>query len=381
MAVAHEASTNNTTSGATSMTVAFPATVNSGDDLIISVVIDRDDAAGSTCDNGFTRLEESFNDQGTSSVYAAVFHKIATGSETGNATITFGNSANDGATAVMERYSGSDGSTTPPSSIGNNTASATPSAPGDVLSANTFRVVATVNYDSNGNRYSAVPTGYTLRQDLGNNGSGTGLASADQGITGDAATTYGDEAWTLTAGVNSVCISVALQEAAAGGAITKLVAETVNLQSGTIVSRGLTRLITGTVNISEAILRNLGLTRFAAETSNLVETTANFLGLVRSAAETVNINETLASFKGLLRLVSEVVNINDTALQFKGIVKLVSETINIVDSAVKLVAEAANAGVGWAALTILPKVQFILDYFGSKSIGKININDAGESDI
>jgi len=401
MAIVHQASTNNTVSSGTSMTVAFPATVNADDDLIISVVIDRDDATGSTCDNGFTRLEESFNDQGSSAVYAAVFHKIASGSESGNATITFGNAANDGATAIMERYSGSDGSTTPPSSIGNNVTDTTPNAPGDVLSADDFKILATCNYDSNGNRYSAVPSGYTLRQNLGNNGSGTGIASADIDQTGDASTTYGDETWTLTAGVNSVCISVALKEAAAGGAITKVVDETVNIDHGTLAFRGLTRLVAEAVNISEDSIRLTGLVRLVSETVNIAETVLDLRGLTRSVAETVNIQETVIDARGIIRLVAETVNVVETVINAKGLVRLISETVNIQESAssvtgmIKLVSETVNitesviqivsglvpGAIVWTEFTILPKVQFILDYIGPKITGKFTINNGRESDI
>ena len=211
MPIVHEASTSNSTSGGTSITVPFPATVNANDDLLIFLVMDQKKPDPATIDNGFTSLVQKHYLDGSDSVFAAIFHKIATGSETGDVTITL-DGKDDGAIAAMERYSGSDGGT-PTTSISAGLTTTTPGAPGEVLSAENYKIITCAHYNSNGNRYSAVPSGYTLRSEDGNNGSGAGIAVADKDQTGDASTTYGDETWTLTAAVTSLATHVALKEA------------------------------------------------------------------------------------------------------------------------------------------------------------------------
>ena len=214
MSIVHEASTSNSTSSGTSITVPFPATVNADDDLLIFLVMDQKNASASSADNGFTKLADDHFLDGSDSVYAAVFHKVAAGTETGNVTIDL-DGKDDGATVVMERYSGSDGGT-PTASISAGLSTTTPGAPGEVLSAEDYKVIVCTHYNSNGNRYSAVPTGYTIRSNEGNNGSGAGIATADKDQTGDASTTYGNETWTLTAAVTSFATHVALKVATGG---------------------------------------------------------------------------------------------------------------------------------------------------------------------
>jgi len=163
--------------------------------------------------------------------------------------------------------------------------------------------------------------------------------------------------------------------------LLRLIAETVNLNETFLKFRALVRLPLETVNINASTQRNLVLLRLVGETINVVETVASLLAIVRSSAEVVNLNETSLNFLGLLRLSPETVNVSESTLDLRGIIRLVAETVNVVETTLKLVSAATVAGVTWATLTVLPKIQMVIDFIGPKISGKIDINDAGESDL
>lgn len=211
-AVSPSAITAASTTGAASLDVAYPAGIDAGEELVILVGIDRDDAAGTTV-AGFNRLQELYIDQGGGSIYAALFHRVADGLESGNATITFGNAANDGAAAIMLHVAGGDGNVTPLSSIVNAGTGGSPAAPGNVLDAEKYLLFNMIVVDSNANAYVGDPVGFDHRHDSGSNGTSVSLSVASNEVDGDGIATFGDEVHSSTSGRETVALSLAIKAA------------------------------------------------------------------------------------------------------------------------------------------------------------------------
>lgn len=197
------------TSG-TSLSINYPASIAAGDDLIVFMGLDQDDASGTTI-SGFTRLAEGWINAGSQSIYAVLFHKIATGSESGSVSISFGGGANDGASACMVRVSGGDGDTTPLFSLSEEGGTANPSAPGSVLEAADYLVLNMYAMDGNNNFYSADPSGFTNIHNAGADSTGVSISVAYAEITGDGSTVYGDEAHTASASRQAIAASIAIK--------------------------------------------------------------------------------------------------------------------------------------------------------------------------
>ena len=220
MSVVFLEKTENITTSGTSLAIDYPdnlTPIQAGDDLIIAVAMDRRDASGTTVP-GFTIRGETFLNKGSQGHTTAHFHRVADGTETGSVTISMGTGTADGISATMLRYSGSDGSATPPFSISTSTVSTTtPAAPGSVLSdGDEFTVVALCGSDSNAAQFSAVPTGYEdpPRVQTGGDATGVSIMASDIVVTGDGSTTYGDESWTLNTSRGAVAGHIALKAAA-----------------------------------------------------------------------------------------------------------------------------------------------------------------------
>lgn len=203
------------TSDATSLAIDYPANISAGDDLFLLVAVDQDDANGTTVP-GFNLLTgaEIFADAGSQSIYAALFHKIATGSETGSVTITLGNSAEDTISAAMVRVSGGDEDATPLVSASEEGATTAPAAPGSVLESEKYLLFDMWAVDGNANFYDSDPSGFTNRHNSGSEGTGLSLSIASKQQDGDGATTYGDEAHTITGARQAIAFSLAIKGAA-----------------------------------------------------------------------------------------------------------------------------------------------------------------------
>jgi hypothetical protein len=315
----------------------FTTSPANGDDLVAFVGIDRDDGTGTTL-TGFDVDEEVWMDAGSAGLYAMMAHRNADGTESGTITCSFGSSANDSFSAVMLKYNDSDGATAPPTSSSDEGATTAPSAPGDVLdNGDTYRVIVAYLCNSNANNYSSDPTGYTNRINTGSDSTRISLAVADDDITGDGSTTYGDEAWTTSASRETGAFSIALKESTSGGsAIVKVLDEAVSIPSGTKWIRGLTTLLGEDVSIVEANLRALGLVRQSNDVEAVVDGQKKVLGLVRAKAEVEAVVDTIIKLLGLVRERAETVEIVESPQRVLGLLKLSDETVEILTSSLSL---------------------------------------------
>ena len=370
-------------------------TLAEGDLLVVFVVIDgnRSGTVGLT-QSGFTELYDAVGGTG---VTVAAYHKTLVSGDTSWTEIEATWTGNEKAAIYVHRIASGDHNGIDAHAGLSATLDSTPDFPAVTYGTNTLSLAF---IGINGNVTMSVnPTGYTTDTSVAPTGGG-----AVQSWTGNDGLSGAQSAngCTLSGAQDSYAILVGVAEAAGGGsALTQLVSETVNINSGTISTRGITRFISEAVDINEATLRLLGIIKLVAETLNINESYISLRGITRLVAEVININDSSISRRGLLRLVSESVSIIETALSLRGITRFVAEVVSINDSAVKvtgltkLVAETVNiteaiiqivsgivpGAITWAEIVILPKVQFVIDYIGPKVVGKININNGGDSDL
>ncbi len=202
-----------TTTGGTSVSVDFDdfTEINAGDDLLFFTGIDRDDATGCSA-SGFSVLEDTFGDSGSQAAHGAVLHKVADGTESGSISISFGNGANDGASAFMLRYSGGDGVTVPLSSSNAAGRVTNPASGGLTLTpAGDWTVISFYVHDTPSNSYSASPAGMINRHNAGSDSTGVAVGASDLTVNSDGTAVEGDDAWTLTIARNAIAFSVAIK--------------------------------------------------------------------------------------------------------------------------------------------------------------------------
>lgn len=200
------------TPGATSLPLPYPANPQAGEDLFVLLGIDQDNADGTTVP-GFNRLDQKYIDAGSQSIYGALFHKIATGAESGSVTISFGNAADDGASAAMVRVSGGDGDVTPLFSADDQGITTAPVAPGNVLDAGPYLLFDMWVIDGNANFYDSDPDGFDNRHNSGSDGTGVSLSIASKAVTGDGLSVHGDEPHTSGGNRQTIAFSLAIKGA------------------------------------------------------------------------------------------------------------------------------------------------------------------------
>lgn len=197
----------------TSLSLPYPAGISAGDDLVIALWVDRDGATGSSA-SGFTLLEEAYTNAGSGSIYGALLHKVATGSESGNVTVNLGSAVSRACHALMYRISGGDESTTPPTSAGESPGAASLGAAGNILdNGDDYLGLYLGCMDAGPDAWSAYPSGSTgIHHE--NDNAATSVAAAEKDITGDGASTEGDEAWTWIASRDCIAFFIAIKGAA-----------------------------------------------------------------------------------------------------------------------------------------------------------------------
>lgn len=141
---------------------------------------------------------------------------------------------------------------------------------------------------------------------------------------------------------------------AVGADLVEVIAETENINEGSVRAMALTRVQTETESVSEGFIPALTLARTLSETEGISEFSeytrrrlreiaenedisegiTRTIQLNRLIAETVDISEALARSRALTRLIAETENIQDAEVRVRSLIRIVSETVEINEGVV-----------------------------------------------
>ena len=326
-----EDGTKNEVTSNTTLTLTAPATVNNEDLLLAWIMWDAAVSGdeGNT-PTGWIKINEAGD--ATVAVRCAAYYKVADGTEDSETTdFTWTTTAN--AIGFMERYSGVD-PTTPINVTGADFLSQNDDTP-QITAVTTDEDDCLITYglasDVGATNAFTVASPWTERdEEQSAGGSGVSGPVGDRELATQGSSGTCDITQDFSQGV--AAFLVGLNPIAAGGAITKIVNETLEISEGLITALSIVKLLDETLEINEATLHVLGLIRLVAATLQISEAENHVIGLLRQVDETVNVEETTVQILGLVRIQNETLEISEAEQHLLALTRIANESFEIGES-------------------------------------------------
>jgi len=117
--------------------------------------------------------------------------------------------------------------------------------------------------------------------------------------------------------------------------LKKIIDETVSISEGILKRLRSNRIINETISIAEALSRRAFSTRVINETLSIAETVLRRLRATRIISETISISESLVRRLQSIRTMSETISVAEEALRRLKSVRIISETVGITENFVR----------------------------------------------
>lgn len=145
----------------------------------------------------------------------------------------------------------------------------------------------------------------------------------------DAFETTASASWTTSGAAVIIALEI---KAAAGGAISVTVLDTVGFTDTVADSRTLLRTLSNTLGLTDVATRSRTLLRSLADTVGLTTTTATARALLRSLSNTLGLTDTITKSRVILRSITDGLGLSDVVARSKGIYVLLADVIGFTDS-------------------------------------------------